>query len=78
MRDAAPVEEASDPLRFMKVQAAEGQFPFRHGGTPSYHPNFNGISPEINHPAMAAMGDPHHYGNLQILLVESYVIGLYV
>ena len=33
-----------------KKQFINGGF-LSHGGTPSHHPNFSGIFPEINHPA---------------------------
>ena len=35
-----------------------------HGGTPSHHPFWIGIFPELNHPAI---GVPHDYGNPHIL-----------
>ena len=48
------------PRRFDSGDVAQGGF-LSHGGTPSYHPNFNGIFPNKDHPFgdTPIIGNPH-------------------
>ena len=63
------VVKADSTFSWMHGDRLHGGF---HGGTPSYHPFLDGISPEINH--AASLGYPHGYGNPHMICGYSIFI----